>query len=147
MRWLTLVLVVCVTLVTAVHGASVQVVTTSDLAKSAQYGVGKLSEAISSRGIQVVAGTRVVQAESSQLIVAGLAGDRETAAWIKKADLALPEAAESLAIGHIRDGQRDIVVLCGADAVGLMYAALDTAQRIGWATDDDDLLRSCPHRL
>jgi hypothetical protein len=34
-----------------------------------------------------------------------------------------------------------MLILCGADDRGLMYAALDTADRVGWSTNSSDLFR------
>ena len=94
---------------------------------------------ITSRGLEVEALDRVEQASGSHVIVAGLASDPPLAAWIAEAGLALPKRPESLAVRHIRNGDRHTVVLCGADPVGLMYAALDSAERIRWAADGEHL--------
>ena len=48
----------------------------------------------------------VDQATSSYLIVAGLASDEPLAARISEAGLALPEQPESLAVRHLRNGDR-----------------------------------------
>ena len=135
MRLLTCIVIACCTLVTSVYGASVQVVSSSQLTEPARHGIGKLCEAITSCGPQVELLDRVEQATGSHVIVAGLANDEQLAAWITEAGLALPEQPESLAVRHIRNGNRHTVVLCGKDPVGLMYAALDTAERIGWSDD------------
>ena len=139
MRLLTCIVVACCALVTSVYGAGVQVVSSSKLTGPARYGIGKLCDAITSRGLQVEALDRVEQANGSHVIVAGLASDQPLAAWITEAGLTLPEQPQSLAVRHIRNGDRHTVVLCGADPVGLMYAALDTAERIRWAADAQHL--------
>lgn len=139
MRLLTCIVIACCTLVTSVYGASVQVVSSSQLTEPARYGIGKLCEAITTRGLQVEVLDRVEQATGSHVIVAGLASDRQLAAWITEAGLALPEQPESLAVRHIRNGDRHTVVLCGKDPVGLMYAALDMAERIRWPDDGQHL--------
>jgi hypothetical protein len=105
----------------------------------AAYGIAKLIKAISDRGFAVTSVKTIEQADSSHVIVAGLASERRVADLITARGLALPKQPESLAVCRIQDAGRSTVVLCGGDAVGLMYAALDTAQRIGWAAAGEDL--------
>lgn len=127
----------CFAPVTSIQGDTVDVVSSPDLAAPARYGIGKLRDAITRRGLRVETSDRLEEAKGSRVIVAGLASDAPLAARISEAGLALPEEPESLAVRHIRDGDRHTVVLCGGDPAGLMYAALDTAERIGWADDRD----------
>ena len=103
------------------------------------YGISKLVEAISDRDITVTSVKTIEEADCSHVIVAGLASERPIATRITTCGLELPKQPEALTVGRIQDGDRCTVVLCGSDAVGLMYAALDTAERIGWATGDEDL--------
>jgi hypothetical protein len=49
-------------------------------------------------------------------------------------------AAESLSVRRSNTEGRPAVALCGSDSRGLMYAALDTAARVGWAADQADPL-------
>ena len=102
------------------------------------YGISKLVEAISDRDITVTSIKTIEEADCSHVIVAGLASERPIATRITTCGLELPKQPEALTVGRIQDGNRCTVVLCGSDAVGLMYAALDTAERIGWATGDED---------
>ncbi|MHC4399198.1 MAG: hypothetical protein ACYTG0_05940 [Planctomycetota bacterium] len=139
MRLLTCIVVALCALATSIYGASVQVVSSPKLAEPARYGIGKLCNAITSRGFQVESLDRVEEANGSHVIVGGLASEKPVATWITEAGLAFPEQPESLAVRHIRNGDRHIVVLCGADPVGLMYASLDTAERIRWAAVEQHL--------
>jgi len=118
---------------------SVQIVLPRASDGPAAYGIRKLSEAILGRNIAVNSIHRIEQAGSSHVIVMGLASEQPVAKLITAGGLALPEQPQSLAIRCIEKGGRSTVVLCGGDEVGLMYAALDTAERIGWATSDEDL--------
>ena len=103
------------------------------------HGLRKLTEAISGREVAVTPAETAEQADGSHVIIAGLASEPDVAERITSCGLALPEHPEALCIGRIRDGDRCTVVLCGGGAIGLMYAALETAERIGWATDREDL--------
>jgi hypothetical protein len=105
----------------------------------AAYGMAKLVEAISERGIAITTAESIEKAAGPQVIVAGLASDLPVAGLIAAGGMALPEHPEALSIRRIREGGRETVVLCGGGPVGLMYAALDTADRIGWASEQDDL--------
>lgn len=49
-------------------------------------------------------------------------------------------AAESLSVSRTTAEGKPAVALCGSDSRGLMYAALDTAARVGWAADRPDPL-------
>ncbi len=139
MRLLMYFFVAWCALVTSVCGAGVQIVSSPKLTGPARYGIGKLSDAFTDRGLRVETLERPEQATGTHVIVAGLASDKSLAAWITEAGLALPEQPESLAVRQLQNGDRHTVVLCGADPVGLMYAALDAAQRIRWAADDQHL--------
>jgi len=117
---------------------SVQVVVSSNLKAPARHGVEQLCEAMREHGLRVETLKGIEEATGSHVIVAGLADNPAVADRITEGGLALPQQAESLAIQSLQNENRKTVVLCGADAAGLMYAALDTAQRIGWAHANQD---------
>lgn len=123
----------------AFSGGGVEIVSSRLPDGPATYGMAKLVEAISARGISVTTADSVEKATGPHVVVAGLASDRQVAELIAAGRTALPEHPEALSVRRIRDGGRGVVVLCGGGPVGLMYAALDTADRIGWATGQDDL--------
>ena len=54
--------------------------------------------------------------------------------------LRLPPGPEALAIRKATARGQTTLTLCGSDATGLMYAALDTAERISWAAGTPDPL-------
>jgi hypothetical protein len=105
----------------------------------AAYGIARLAEALSARDIAVVRKGTIEPATTSHAIVAGLASDKAVADLIAASGLKLPQHPQALSSCRIRKGTRDTVVLCGGGPVGLMYAALDTAERIAWAAEDEDL--------
>jgi len=48
---------------------------------------------------------------------------------------------KALAVRRIQRDDQPVLILCGADDRGTMYAALDTADRIGWAQDANNPLQ------
>ncbi len=124
---------------TAFGQETLQVVAVGKLQGPAAHGMKKLSEAIAARNIGLTTVDRLDQANSGRRIVAGLASQPAVAKLITAGGLPLPEQPEALAIRRIEKGDRTTVVICGADPVGLMYAALDTAERIGWAATGQDV--------
>ncbi len=123
----------------AVSKERVQIVSPSTLDGPAAYGVAKLVKAISEHDVAVTMVGRLDQADADHVIVVGLATQAPMANLLARCGRTVPKQPESLAICRLEHEGRCIVVLCGRDAVGLMYAALDTAERIGWANGEEDL--------
>ncbi len=117
----------------------VQIVSPQASDGPAAYGVSQLVKTLSERDVDVTAIDTLDQADCSHVIVAGLAAQRPVADLIKTCGLTLPKQPEALTICRTQDAGRSTLVLCGSDAVGLMYAALDTAERISWATAEEDM--------
>ncbi len=137
--WISSLIVVALLSLPAVGQDKVQVVLPEKLSGPAAYGVEQLIQAVSRRARGVARLDSLDRADGSHVVVAGLATCRPVAELVARCGLKVPPRPESLAIGLLRPQGRRLVVLCGRDSVGLMYAALDTADRIGWATDDEDL--------
>lgn len=117
----------------------VRVVASKALEGPAAHGVEELAETMAGHGIDVSIAANVDSADGSHVIVAGLASEPSIAALVESCGLDLPEHPEALAVGRVKDGESETVVLCGGGPSGLMYAALDVADRISWAADDEDL--------
>ena len=115
-----------------------------------RYGLTKIEEALRAKGFSVQQGRDAVKA-SAFVVLAGIrsANGAATAA-LTAANAPLPQGAEALTIR--RNGQYEgkrAVVLVGSDSVGLMYAALDVAERIGWSqnrTDPFDRVRDATEK-
>jgi hypothetical protein len=103
---------------------------------SARHGISKLEEALRARGVTVSENPGDVSA-ADKVILAGLSGGGGPA--VETLGSAAPTGPESLAV---RVGalylKRPAIVLYGGDGVGLMYAALDLAQRVTWTTAGSD---------
>ncbi len=54
---------------------------------------------------------------------------------LKAANHSVPQGPEALAIQSVQWKNKPVWVVAGSDGRGLMYAALDVADRVGWSTD------------
>ncbi|MEO8594975.1 MAG: hypothetical protein ABI759_16770 [Candidatus Solibacter sp.] len=123
---------------TAKSVRKVTVITDSGLDATARHGIGKLTEALRAKGITVAEGAGETQA-ADVVVLAGLAGARgAAAAALSGASAPVPSGAEALTIRTgIRYQGKPAIVLAGSDGTGLMYAALDLADRVSWAAGAD----------
>ena len=84
---------------------------------------------------------QVAPAQVDFLVVAGSASEPGTALRMLKAlNASLPEGPEALVVRRTRVQGKPAVILCGSDARGLMYAALDAADRVSWSDRAGDPL-------
>lgn len=104
----------------------VEIVASGALPAPAKYGLEKLRESLSeSKG-------------GPFIVLAGLSSDARVAAALKSVKAPLPRGAQALAVRRIRRQGKPGIVLCGSDARGLMYAALDVADRVKRAGAEAD---------
>ena len=117
---------------------TVVVLTDPALTTPARHGVDALEGALRAKHV-IVSEDATQIARADVVVLAGLtAGTGPAARALRAMNAQAPSSAESLTIrSGVRYDARPAVVLAGGDGVGLMYAALDTADRIGWATDAD----------
>ncbi len=121
---------------TARREPSVSLVPDAALGRASRYGVDKLQAALRARGWAVQIAPSVGAATGDRLVVVGTTTGNGMAVRLRReAGLTVPSAAESLAVRNTQVLGKPAVVLCGADDRGLMYATLDTADRIGWSSD------------
>src|SRR5437762_1763611 len=101
---------------------TVVIVADAALPAPARHGIVVLENALRAKQI-------AVSEDSSQLAAADA---------VVLADLAPSAGAQSLTIRKgARYRNKPALALTGGDAVGLMYAALDTADRVGWSAGGD----------
>ena len=98
-------------------GPVIGIVADSELEAPARNGIAKLEEALAAKGLTVV---RLRKGEPSRADLYILAGVGQG-------------APQSLSIRRSTYNRRPALVLSGGDARGLMYAALDTADRVRWS--------------
>lgn len=102
----------------------------------ARHGVQQLRVALEGRGWSVQEQNTLETAAGVPRIVLGTGqGNGPAATLQREAGVAQPAAPEALVVKKLSGLPGETWVLYGADARGLMYAALDAADRVGWAAD------------
>jgi hypothetical protein len=105
------------------------------------HGLDKLTSALRDKGVSFEKVASLDKAGGKFIIIAGLAaGDGPAARLLKDEKVPLPKGPEALVIHKSGWTANPAWVIAGADDRGLMYAALDVADRIGWAEDRDSPL-------
>ena len=112
----------------AMAARHVALLTEGELAPPALHGLAKLKDALRAKGFDV--STSAAQAD--YVIFAGIGPSAASQEW--KAPV--PSGREALTISRGRYRNKPAISLRGGDARGLMYAALDTADRIAWSSTD-----------
>ncbi|HET8548119.1 MAG TPA: hypothetical protein VFL57_08955, partial [Bryobacteraceae bacterium] len=103
------------------------------LGQPATYGLEKLSDALRTRS------HTITREQGGITIFAGLTSG--AAAGVLRAMKApVPEGPQALVIRRTTVQGKPALVLCGSDSRGLMYAALDTADRVSWSNPAGDPL-------
>ena len=100
----------------------VAIVVDGQLDPPARYGIGKIEQALTAKGLTVVQPPAAESAQADFYILAGIGKG-------------LPQ---SLSILRSRHAGKPSVTVSGGDARGLMYAALDIADRVRWNTKVED---------
>jgi hypothetical protein len=104
--------------------------------RAAGHGLAKLEAALRARAIDVELPASAAVATGDRLVIVGAcAGEGEAARAARAAGVAVPHAPQSLAIKTTTIRAKPALILCGADDVGVMYAALDAAERVSWPAD------------
>lgn len=100
----------------------VAIIIDGQLEPPARYGIGRLEQALAAKRRTVVHPRTGEQSQADFYVLAGLAKG----------------APQSLSIRRSQYQGKPAVILSGGDARGLMYAALDTADRVRWNTKVED---------
>src|SRR5262245_464263 len=108
----------------------VEIVVPSTEPSPARYGIARLRDALEMSGFRVRERSPN-GAPADFTILAGTAADCEAAQVLEQSGRALPSDPEALVIRRLQPYKgRPGLVLYGSDARGLMYAALDVAERV-----------------
>ncbi len=103
----------------------------------AMHGWAKIKTALIAKGIRFEEVTEPGNAHGSVLIAAGVgAGSSPAAARMRALGLKVADEPESLLIHKTRWLGREALLVTGSDERGLMYALLEVATRISWATNE-----------
>ena len=106
------------------------------LAEPARYGVQRLEAALRGRGVSVSDGEGQVSGADIVLLIGLGVGRGAAATALAELKVPAPSGAEALTIRtSARYQEKPAIVLTGSDGPGLMYAALDLADRVGWAAN------------
>ncbi|HXT11685.1 MAG TPA: hypothetical protein VN873_08980 [Candidatus Angelobacter sp.] len=116
--------------------AEVSIITAPALNEAASHGIDRIVGALRAKHIPFERVRTPEAAKGQMLIFAGLATNEIFAGDIFKAFVqSVPTNAEALAAQKNEYQGKPAVAIAGADSTGLMYAALDVADRIGWSKD------------
>jgi hypothetical protein len=114
----------------ALAAQKVAVITDGAIIPPAAHGLAKLEQSLRAKGYELAD-----PAGADYLILAGVRSPNgEITKALNGLKALLPDGPEALTIQRANYRGKPAVFLCGADARGLMYAALDTAERISWTT-------------
>jgi hypothetical protein len=114
---------------------NVVVRTDGTLPRPAAYGIEKLADSLRARGHSVGA-----TEPGSVALLAGLSSGGAAADALRSLKAELPQGPDALVIRRTTLRGTPTLILCGGDARGLMYAALDAADRVGWTEQGSDPL-------
>lgn len=119
---------------------AVSVVTDKDASPSISHGAGKIMAALGELGAIAESVSSPDDAHGEQLIVIGTA-EATAGRLLRKIGGTLPTVDQGLVVSRGKYKGRQLLVLCGTDDRGAMYAALDTADRISWAKNANEPLK------
>jgi hypothetical protein len=112
----------------ATAARQIALIAEGELAPPARHGLAKLQDALRAKGFEIAASA----AQADYVILAGTGASATLQEW----NAPVPAGRESLTIWRGRYRNKPALALRGGDARGLMYAALDTADRIARSSTD-----------
>jgi hypothetical protein len=112
----------------AMAARRVALIAEGELTPPARHGLAKLREALRAKGFEIADSA----AHADYVILAGIGASDTLQQW----QAPVPAGREALTIWRGRYLDKPAIALAGGDASGLMYAALDAADRIGWSSGD-----------
>lgn len=117
---------------------TISIVTASRAGKPAEHGMEKIIARLKEKQVSFETAKTLATARGKMLLVAGLARDQELFTTpFQSFAKSVPTNAEALAIQKLAYQGKPVWAIAGSDDAGLMYAELDVADRIGWATNAD----------
>ncbi|HEV2211280.1 MAG TPA: twin-arginine translocation signal domain-containing protein [Verrucomicrobiae bacterium] len=101
-----------------------------------QWAAAELLDALRSRGVAAEIFANLEQAPAGfDCVVAATANSSSGKQALSATGLALPNVPEALGLARDKMGQRDVLLACGSDVRGLVYALLELADRVNFATN------------
>src|SRR6266487_6801660 len=123
---------------TRARGISIVVDLSDNVANAApaHWAAKELEQSLQSRGISVHRCERIAQANRGDLCILAAGAQSNVAVEIlKEAHTTLASVPEALAMVPGTIDQRKVLLVCGYDARGLVYALLDLVDRVQNASD------------
>ncbi|MDO8543514.1 MAG: hypothetical protein Q7S40_23995 [Opitutaceae bacterium] len=117
---------------------TVWVVRDAEPGRAARHGLEKLRSALEARGWSTREAASLAAAGRPRIIAGTTAAGGEVMRRLRESGGALPAEPEALLVKKLSDAGGSTLLLCGHDDRGLMYAALDVAERIGWTAAGPD---------
>ena len=118
---------------------NVAMVVDARLTPPAEHGLDVLTKALQIRGFSVQRRRNVEPNAAEFWIVVGVATDHHAAVdRLSVLNIPRPAGPQALVVQRTTVEGKPALIICGSDACGLMYAALDVADRISWSEDADD---------
>jgi hypothetical protein len=107
----------------------------------AQWAVKELEESLASRGANVYRCDQLAQVRSGDLIIVAAGSDSSPARHLlKDVGISIPAVPEALGLVPVISDGKQILVACGHDARGLVYALLELADRVKYSDRPLDAL-------
>ncbi len=104
------------------------------------HGLQKVIASLDTLGVTINQDLKANEEATDYYMLLGKSSEEnEATQLLQELKLSLPNEKEGLQIKKTTYKGKPALVLCGADDVGLMYAALDVAKRMSWSKDSDDL--------
>src|SRR5262245_62165997 len=108
---------------------------------AARHGQSKLVSALRAKGVTIEQAENLESSHGETVIVAGQARSSGVASALHKSlGIAPSGGAEALLIRQVKWKGKTVYLVSGADDRGLMYALLDVADRVSWASDPNNPL-------
>lgn len=144
-KYIPLVLICLLILLPSCNNNNLRAVLVNDatqLSSPVFHGIHKLTAQLESKGYDVDIVKSINKETDADLILfIGLAGkNSEAANQLVSLDKNLPEGDEGLVIQKGKMGEIPMLIICGADTNGLMYALLRVARCIGLQDGNDEVL-------
>ncbi|MBI5280224.1 MAG: hypothetical protein HY858_00985 [Candidatus Solibacter usitatus] len=118
--------------------ARVLIAADAGLDAPARHGLEQLRASLEARGLAVEAAAPSRDSAADFVVLAGLSSGGEAVRALVSSGGSRPAEPQALAVRKVKFRGKPALVLCGSDGRGLMYAALDTAERVAWAGEMRD---------
>jgi len=128
-------------IISLVGGAEghVMLITDSFLTPPALYGLDELKQGLEDQGYTVTSADALDTAKADFYILAGIEDNQgPVCAFLRVSNVRSPSGPEALVVQRSTIRHKPALILWGADDRGLMYAALDVAERITWSQGTPD---------